>query len=511
MSSLDSMSVQANASQKEMRLSQTFSQVLDKNLQRSQGLSQSTSKVMDFLNPSQLSFASNKTQASSDEPPVRNSAVNELRKEAKSLGVPLNTVTVRPEDSGRLKKDMEDSGYEPQDVEKVMKELSKGPMTMDKVLALVGKPKTQEKDALTITEESLPYIGQFLTDLGMGAEQVKEVLGTLQPGQKFSAEEFRGMLLQNTDQNLRGVSLANVDAGNLKSMLTSLGVKPEAQAPLWNLLQKTNGGLSLEGLTSFLKSVEQPSVLNSDALENVRQLVDNLQMANTLKVQPYFDRIVCMLDGMGDKDIDETFLKESPAIQALRSGSTAVNSILNGSGAMGGEDNSSQSNMGQGNWTQSETKLTDGENTSRAAESNVSYRANAAMAKEIAEKMVLSAGNQQNRLRIQLTPKEMGRLDISLVMKNNNVHASIVADNPMAKQALQDHMSQLKQTLADHGLDLVSFDVSLSSDQQSDNPAERWAFMTNKANGTSSPELQEETTQNVVNLRSPHSLVDRHI
>lgn len=525
--SLDGSTFQAGIVQKEMRVNQSFSQVLNNNLRRTDNQNDSISTPVSRP-PSTRPVSTpprrpdppkrlNPPSAKPEEPPVRRSAVEQLEKEVKYLGVPLNSVVLRPEDTGRLQKALEDSGYDTKEIEKIMSTLSNGPMTMDRVLAAIGKPTVQVKDTLTITEESLPLIGQFLTDLGLGAEQVKEVLGTLQPGQKFNANEFRSLLLQNqnpdqeTNANLRGITLAGVDQDNLKKMLTALGVSPEEQAPLWNMMKMSNGRVSLDGLISFLKSTERPEALSKEALDNIRQLVDNLQLTNTLKVQPYFNRVICLLESMGDREIDQKFLEENPAIQALRSGSVSARSALSGSGIMGAEDSSSQPNMGQDGWSQSEARLLESQNTSRAAEPNVNYRASAAMAKEIAEKMALSVRNQQSRLRIQLNPKEMGRLDINLVMKNNNLHASIVADSAMAKLVLEEYVGQLKETLAAHGLELESFDVSLSTNHQSDDPTDHWASPASGTSHHTKAASHESADQETVPLTSSSGLIDRRV
>jgi flagellar hook-length control protein FliK len=88
------------------------------------------------------------------------------------------------------------------------------------------------------------------------------------------------------------------------------------------------------------------------------------------------------------------------------------------------------------------------------------------VALQVAEKMIFQARNNQNRLSMQLEPRDLGKLNINMVVRHNQVTATIIAENPLAKEALEEQIGQLRDSLSQQGLNLERFDVSLSGDKR---------------------------------------------
>jgi flagellar hook-length control protein FliK len=87
-----------------------------------------------------------------------------------------------------------------------------------------------------------------------------------------------------------------------------------------------------------------------------------------------------------------------------------------------------------------------------------------------------------------------------------------VAENPMVKEALEEHLNQLKQDLAQQGLNLERFSVSCNNQNRQD-ASGRWK---KQSNGFSNlfgdgPE-SDETISNAISNSLPQSgLVDTRI
>ncbi|GEM_PF-2595221 len=94
---------------------------------------------------------------------------------------------------------------------------------------------------------------------------------------------------------------------------------------------------------------------------------------------------------------------------------------------------------------------------------------------KIAEKMLMMfrAGEYQSRL--QITPPELGRLDIDLTIKNGHVQANLSAENSAVKEIIEANLNQLKQQLNSQGLTIDKFNVMVSPDNGERRDNSTWA------------------------------------
>jgi flagellar hook-length control protein FliK len=66
-----------------------------------------------------------------------------------------------------------------------------------------------------------------------------------------------------------------------------------------------------------------------------------------------------------------------------------------------------------------------------------------------------------NRVTLRLTPPELGQLHLDVVFKDGGVTAHVVADSHAVKQAIEANLDQLRQQLADQGVNVERFDVEV--------------------------------------------------
>ncbi|MEW6266637.1 MAG: flagellar hook-length control protein FliK [Thermodesulfobacteriota bacterium] len=473
LNSFDLNASQAMLSQRALKSDRTFNLLLGQSLQNDAlALKSEPPKLRPRSEPPRIASrtagaGSTSSKSESSATQVRRSAKEEMERQVQDLGVPLDQLSLGQEDLDRLEQVLEDSGYTSEEVQTVMAKLSQGPLTMDRVLAVLNTAKNQAKEKLKLSEESLPLLGQFLQELGVNAEKVNEILSELQPGQTFGSEEFKKILLNVAGLNLRTQDLSQVNQDNLKSLLTSLGIQPEEQQKFWNIMNKTGGKVSLEGLAAFLKSAERPEPLTGQQIDNIRQFLDNLVLNGSLRPTPYFNRILNLLQALGDQELDEDSLSESPAIQALRQGTGSVKATTMGTGNLG--QSGSEAGQNETGFNQGEVKAGNLAGSDRAAATTRTSRLYEEVAKQVADKIVYQFKSGQHNLRLNLIPEELGRLNINLLVKENSVQATIIAETSLAKGVLEEQMASLREALAQQGLELKRFDVSLGWQNQQEN------------------------------------------
>ena len=72
--------------------------------------------------------------------------------------------------------------------------------------------------------------------------------------------------------------------------------------------------------------------------------------------------------------------------------------------------------------------------------------------------------------RLNLKPVELGGIEVKLQSTPAGIHAQLVADSPEAARMLAQAGDDLKRQLEDRDVNLLSLDVSTSSDQRDDRP-----------------------------------------
>lgn len=438
----------------------------------------------------------------------RRTPIEELEDQLEDLGLPLSSLSLNQQDLDRLREVLRESGWDEDKVNNVIKRLAGGPLTMDRVLAILASEETRTETGLTLNATTLPFLGRFLQDLGLETDQVKEIISNFKPGQKFGAEILRDILLKHGRTNLKGMTLSGVDLANLQEMLASLGINDKDLKNFWSKFKATKGKMSMEGFLAFFKSMDRPTRLTADQVTNIRQIIQNMTLNNSLRSRLYFDRTVALLQSMGDQEIDSKFISSNPAIQALRGGAESAQSVMRGTGALG-QNSPGRADGGQEALAGLANKAAGETVSSRLAQTGLPSRLSESVLKQIAEKMVYQARHNQHRLRINLNPPKLGWINIHLVMKGTGLQASIIAENAMVRDALEGQMTQLRDNLAQQGLNLERFDVSLGQDR---NQADAWDR--NRRPGGSiekeTPDLGQahQTPRSTPDGLKGHSLVD---
>ncbi len=81
------------------------------------------------------------------------------------------------------------------------------------------------------------------------------------------------------------------------------------------------------------------------------------------------------------------------------------------------------------------------------------------MQKFMVKQFLLTQGNGTTEARLTLTPEHLGQVDIRIVMQNGQLTAQFMTDNAMAREMLENQMSQLRSSLGAQGLQVDRLEV----------------------------------------------------
>ena len=467
--------------QQVVSFAQTFSDVIENSTQIAKQAEEYYSQAADYVESAYDSTVSRyddneseSTSRSRDSESGR-PARRELKKKLQELGVPLNYLSIPKENINQLKNVMEDSGFAAKDIEQALSQLGDGPYSMDKVMAALSSADATPQKNLKLSKETVPMLGKFLQELGLSAESVKNAMTNLKAGQNFSAENLRDILLKDGNMNLKLTDLSGVDQGNLRDMFKSMGMDDDDLKAIMSKLKQTNGRVSLESLLAGMKSSTTPNSLTSSQMENIRELMQNMTIDQDLTLDINFDKTLTMIQSMGDGEGNLKQTSGSPAVEALRGTGQIADKVSAGDGAQGqsGSEQTKSSLFGQpgdsGADSQEASSGDAGSSKNAAAVSKSSETApskyiSETVYRQIADKMAYQLRNNQHRLQIQLTPPNLGKVNLDLVMKDDHVKASIVTESPVVKQVLEEQADRLRESLAQQGVKLESFEISVSED-----------------------------------------------
>ena len=88
---------------------------------------------------------------------------------------------------------------------------------------------------------------------------------------------------------------------------------------------------------------------------------------------------------------------------------------------------------------------------------------------EVADKVVWMVGRQEQRAELVLNPPQLGRIEVSLSMNDNQTSALFVSANPAVRDALEAALPRLREILADAGISLGQTQVGADTGNNAGN------------------------------------------
>ncbi len=355
-----------------------------------------------------------------------------------------------------------DSGFDNESINEFISDLAGGEMTVDDLQLALTKLENNMPTggALKATTEGLPAFGQFLSSLGASSEIVKQVTSSFQPGDSITSEDLRQIFNSDNSGFLNG-QMSDGDLDNLFQSLKSMGLNDRDLKSLFNVLKQGQGHTSINDFLNALGSLEKTPAngIAAGDMDLIKTVMQNISREDEMAKTPVFNETLTKLQALGDREIDDRFMKMSPALQALRGGFTGGEMDLGGQGGFGGQGRNAQeerSQIMQNIHTQGVSFAAQVE----AAESVQNFGGQESLARQISQKMVYSQRRGLNRLKMKLNPENLGALDIELRMKGDKLTANLKAASQEAFDALAGEMGSLKDALAESGLDVNNLSLS---------------------------------------------------
>ena len=87
---------------------------------------------------------------------------------------------------------------------------------------------------------------------------------------------------------------------------------------------------------------------------------------------------------------------------------------------------------------------------------------------QISDKIKVDSTGNLKSLEIKLEPESLGKVILRIVSENGTLSAKIITSNEKVKSAIDMNMEDVKETLAQQGIDIKSIDVSVDSEGKGD-------------------------------------------
>jgi len=82
---------------------------------------------------------------------------------------------------------------------------------------------------------------------------------------------------------------------------------------------------------------------------------------------------------------------------------------------------------------------------------------------QVVKKIKLEIAPGISKVEMQLEPKHLGKVQVSIVVENNHLSARLTTENVMAKEILQQNLPQLKEALQMQGVEVERLNVALGN------------------------------------------------
>jgi len=476
-----------------------------------------------------------------------------LESSLRRLGLPLGQLRLPKSAIPELAALLEGQGFNKEEIQSLIASLSEkdGSIRIDRLFARLQKSEKSGKDneSLVIDAKDIPQIGEALAAMGLGAGKIKEIIESAFTRKgELSLEKLSGSL---------SASLPGVDS---KSLLSSILERSQIQGSakdvsriaadpdvkrLVNDLALTSGqdgqkqireeigallrekGMKPQEVKSFLETltVSHARTISKSAgvdPEGARKAEADAKALMEPAVDEPRERILQILQkekGLGKDGVKNEWFQEegisktssgeqrakSVTVDPMRVSEAKKTTLENGEAVGSRKPAQSDSKAGQTvegiTGDLSAVRL---QKVSSGAVAATSTRESVSLPDplpKVIERMLWMIQGGEQKGRIHISPPELGRLDIDVVIKQGHLQAQLRAENPHVKELLDANLGQLKQQLADSGLVIDRFDVMIGLEQ---NPFSReQAWTAGHQRGHSSRREDEEESSSKTETGKP--------
>jgi flagellar hook-length control protein FliK len=470
------------------------------------------------------------------------------------LGVPLGQLRLPKSAIPELTALLEGQGFNKEEIERLIASLSEkdGSIRIDRLFARLQKSEKSGKDneSFVIDAKDIPQIGEALAAMGLGAGKIKEIIESAFTRKgELSLEKLSGSLsailpgvdsksllssilersqVQGSAKDLSKIA-ADPDVKKLVSDLAQAGQEGQKQIreEIGTLLREK--GMQPQEIKSFLETltashartisknagVDPEGARKAEA--DAKALMEKVVISSDRKpvTDETRERILQILQKekvLGKEGLKKEWLQEegisktsgeqrakSVTVDPMRVSEEKKTTLENGEAVGSRKPVQIDSKAGQ-----TVEGMTGDLSAVRLQKSN-SEAVAATSAREavslpdplpkVIERMLWMIQGGEQKGRIHISPPELGRLDIDLVIKQGHLQAQLRAENPQVKELLDANLGQLKQQLADSGLVIDRFDVMIGLEQNPFSKEQTWTAGHQKGHSSRKEDEEESSSK----------------
>jgi len=475
-----------------------------------------------------------------------------LEEALRQLGLPLGQLRLPGSAVPELVALLEKQGFKREEIQSLIASLSDkdGSIRIDRLLARLQKSENpgRKSEGSVLDAKDIPLVGEALAAMGVGAGKIKEIMErSITKKGELSLERLSGALATNLPGVDSKALLSSIlergqiqasDKGaariaadpDVKRLLNDLSLASNQDAQkqireeIGRLLREK--GMQPQEVKSFTetltashaRTLSKCSVVDPDASKkaeaDARGVMEKIVLGSERKpaTDESRERVIKILEkekALGKSGLKNEWLQED-GISKASSGEHRAKLVtadpmgaseVKGKSAPEATVGARKLDAGTGQAVEGMTSDLSGIRVQKSSLDAVT----ATQIKEtvslpdplpkLIDKMLLMMQGGEQKGRIHITPPELGRLDIDLVIKQGHMQAQLRAENPHVKELLDANLPQLKQQLADLGLVVERFDVMIGMEQNPFSKEQTWTAGHRKEH-SSRREDREESSSN---------------
>ena len=445
-----------------------------------------------------------------------NSPIQRLESYLEQTGEPMERFEVSSAGREKLVNLLEESGYSHEDAEEIVKRATKddGSINLGTVFQLLEHYEADQGPVLIIDASQKNQFIQVLQELGLKQEDIQKLLAesTNKDG-NLEIKNFGDLLAQVEEAQQGQATNGSVNKSILSGLLEQLGLSEDEITTLLEQNTDTEGNIQAEAALNILKKAAAKK--DQAVAQALKDLAADLEVKSTenevdftqadaKRIKSQVEKIIQAMEGnqghskpslkealaaaLADEFDDEITDVKPQALSGQEQNAAPKVKATADAAAADDKQQAYQFSKEQNLQTKAETAGQDAQsgnnnssksggnptagidNTARAAESGKATVARGPLPSyvvtQVADRLAYMVKNNQNSLKINIKPPELGELNVELSMKGGVLKATLTAESVAAKNTLDAGSEQLKQLLAQQGIKVESLDITLKSDSQ---------------------------------------------
>lgn len=402
------------------------------------------------------------------------------------------------EDVRKVEDDLKEYGFSEKEIERLeeMAESEDG-LTWGQFVSFIAQKMGGTK-GVELSGEQLEGLKSFLNKLGFDQKGSAKVLELLKRGDRDKALEMINEKLNSLadNQNIK------LDKNEIEAFVTAMGLTKEGSAKVRELLGKAHLPKDMKEAFSEIRqelkaaedknrnlvravgeavaaAMDDEDAKNSSA-RHVNAAVDMQQKANTKdaalgrQADDLLDRNGTQGNQQGAKQTND---KADAAMKSFMEqpeseGDDQKATWRNFFAQMREDRTGAQAKLGNAVRTAADLTASAGQSSEKAS-AHVAMEKTAAprMARQVETAILKNLGQGTKQLTMQLNPENLGKLNVILQTKGDEVRALIRADNPDSARMIADQLESIRASLENQGLKVAKLDVQagLTGNQDSMN------------------------------------------